>query len=110
MAKKAVIVISLIEESERIANENIEKEILNEFSEDPTQVPWMKGIEKVTVSKKMAKEQPKTRMKISILNGYVPVSLRAFFKTPMHPRRHMSRFHRYTKSYPCLLRVNKHGF
>jgi hypothetical protein len=51
MTKKAVIVISLIEESEKIANENIEKEILNEFSEDPTQIPWMKGVEKVTVSK-----------------------------------------------------------
>jgi len=36
MLKKAVIVISLVEESVRVANEEIEKEMLRELSKRPS--------------------------------------------------------------------------
>jgi hypothetical protein len=48
------------------------------------------------------------RTKSSILNGCASVSVIYFLKAPVHPRRHMPRFLRYTKSYPCLVRINKH--
>lgn len=51
MPKKAIIVISLVEESAEKANDEIEKEILKELSEAPPKVPWMKKVEKVTVTK-----------------------------------------------------------
>lgn len=50
VVKKAVIVISLVEESAEVANEKIEKDILNELSEEPTRIPWLKEVEKVTVT------------------------------------------------------------
>lgn len=50
MVKKAVIVISLIEKSVDWANKEIEKEILDVLSEEPTRIPWLKEIEKVTVA------------------------------------------------------------
>ena len=48
--KKAVIVISLVEESKGIPNEEIEKEIREELSQDWPRIPWCKRVEKVTVS------------------------------------------------------------
>lgn len=50
VVKKAVIVISLVEESAEVANEKIEKDMLNELSEEPTRIPWLKEVEKVTVT------------------------------------------------------------
>lgn len=50
MVKKAVIVISLVEESAEMANEDIEKDLLNELSKEPTRIPWLKEVEKVTVT------------------------------------------------------------
>jgi len=48
--KKAVIEISLVEESAEKANEEIEKEIFEELSERPAKIPWMEKVEKVTVT------------------------------------------------------------
>jgi len=50
MVKKAVIIISLVEESAEVANEEIEKDILNELSREPTKIPWQKEVEKVTIT------------------------------------------------------------
>jgi hypothetical protein len=50
MVKKALIVISLVDESAEVANEEIKKEILNELSKEPTRIPWLKEVEKVTVT------------------------------------------------------------
>jgi len=50
MSKKAVIVVSLVEESAEKPNEEIEKEILEELSKHPSVVPWLKKVEKVTVT------------------------------------------------------------
>jgi DNA-directed RNA polymerase subunit H (RpoH/RPB5) len=50
MVKKAVIAISLVDESAEVANEEIEKEILNELSKEPTRIPWLKEVKKVTVT------------------------------------------------------------
>ena len=50
MAKKAIIVISLVEESVEKANEEIEKEILEELSKGIPRIPWLKNVEKVTVT------------------------------------------------------------
>ena len=47
--KKAVIVISLVEESKEIPNEEIEKNIREELSKDLPRIPWCKKVEKVTV-------------------------------------------------------------
>jgi len=51
MVKKAVIVISLVEESDNVTNQEIEKEILEELSKEPMRIPWLKKVEKVTVTK-----------------------------------------------------------
>ena len=48
--KKAVIVISLVQESAEVANEKIEKDISDEFSKERTRIPWLKEVEKVTVT------------------------------------------------------------
>jgi hypothetical protein len=48
--KKAVIVISLVEESAEMSNEEIERDIVNELSKEPTRIPWLKEVEKVTVT------------------------------------------------------------
>jgi len=50
MVKRADIVISLVEESAEKANEEIEKEIMEELSKGPAKIPWMKKVEKVTVT------------------------------------------------------------
>ena len=50
MVKKAIIVISLVEESTEVANEKIEKHILNELSKEPSRIPWLKEVQKVTVT------------------------------------------------------------
>lgn len=50
MDKKAVIVISLVEESVEVANEEIEKEIFEQLSKGFPKVSWCKKIEKVTVT------------------------------------------------------------
>lgn len=49
MSKKAVIVISLVEESFEKSNEEIEKEIFEELSKS-LPIPWCKKVEKVTVT------------------------------------------------------------
>lgn len=50
MVKRAVIVISLIEKSGKWANKDIEKEILAVLSDEPTRIPWLNKVEKVTVA------------------------------------------------------------
>jgi hypothetical protein len=50
MAKKAVIEISLVEESAEKANKEIGKEIFNVLSEGRLVIPWCKKVEKVTVT------------------------------------------------------------
>lgn len=50
LVKKARIVISLVKESAETPNEEIAREILKELSTLPTKIPWMKSIEKVTVT------------------------------------------------------------
>lgn len=50
MDKKAIIVISLVEESAEKSNEEIKKDILKELSREPGRIPWLKTVEKVTVT------------------------------------------------------------
>lgn len=50
MDKKAVILVSLVKEGAEKSNEEIEKEILEELSKHPPIIPWMKRVEKVTVT------------------------------------------------------------
>jgi len=50
MSKKAVIVVSLVEESAGKANEEIEKEIREELSKHPPMIPWLKEVEKITIA------------------------------------------------------------
>jgi len=50
--KKVMIVISLIKEAQKEADETIEKEIFQELSEDLTKIPWCKKVEKVEVIEK----------------------------------------------------------
>jgi len=50
MGKKAVIVVSMVEESVEKSNEEIKKEILEELSRHPPTIPWLKKVEKVTVT------------------------------------------------------------
>ena len=49
MGKKAIIVIRLVAESAEKANEEIEKEILDELTEHPPKISWIETVEKVTV-------------------------------------------------------------
>ena len=49
MAKKAVIVISLVEEVKEKESIELEEEISEEFAKWPVIIPWMKNLEKVTV-------------------------------------------------------------
>ncbi|MEM2118834.1 MAG: hypothetical protein QW840_01785 [Candidatus Bathyarchaeia archaeon] len=51
MRKKAVIEISLIEESTRKANNEIEEEIFTELSQNTHAIPWAEKIENVKVQK-----------------------------------------------------------
>jgi hypothetical protein len=50
MAKKATIIISLVNESCEKTNEQIQKEIFQELSKGCTKIPWCKKVEKVTVT------------------------------------------------------------
>jgi hypothetical protein len=50
MVKKAIIEISLVEESTEKANKEIEKEIFNDLSEGRLVIPWCKKVEKVSVT------------------------------------------------------------
>ena len=50
MVKKAIIEVSLVEESARKANEELEKEIFNDLSEEDPIIPWCGKVEKVTVT------------------------------------------------------------
>ena len=50
MGKKAVIVISLVEESAEKPNQQIKKEIMRELKREPSRIPWLKEVEKVTVT------------------------------------------------------------
>ena len=50
MTKRAVIVISLVEESVGKANEDIERDISEELSRGLPRIPWFKNVEKVTVT------------------------------------------------------------
>ena len=52
MAKRAIIVISLVKESEGKSNNELEKEIFRALSTPPPKIPWMKNVEKVTVIEK----------------------------------------------------------
>jgi hypothetical protein len=49
VVKKALIEISLVEESSEKTNDEIASEIFNEISEGRTVIPWCKQVEKVTV-------------------------------------------------------------
>jgi len=50
MPRKAVIMISLTEESIERAKEEIEREILEELSKHPPKIPWMKAVLAVRVT------------------------------------------------------------
>jgi len=50
MGKKATSIISLVEESAEKSNREIEKEIMAELIAIPPRIPWLKKIEKVTVT------------------------------------------------------------
>jgi len=50
MVKKATIVIRLVEESAEKTNLEIEKEIMEELSQEPAKIPWLKKVESVKVS------------------------------------------------------------
>jgi len=47
--KKAIIVISLVKESEEKPNKEIEREILRALVESLPTIPWLESVEKVTV-------------------------------------------------------------
>jgi|GEM_PF-1992885 hypothetical protein len=47
--KKAVITISLVKESGQVANEAIERAILEELSKGLPRVPWLQKVEGITV-------------------------------------------------------------
>lgn len=49
MAKKAIIIVGLVEESEEKRNVELEREILEELSKAPHVIPWMKKVLKVEV-------------------------------------------------------------
>jgi hypothetical protein len=50
MVKKALIEISLVEESSEKTNGEIASEIFNEISEGRTVIPWCKQVDKVAVT------------------------------------------------------------
>jgi hypothetical protein len=59
--KKAVIVFSLVEESAEKSNEEIEREIMEELSMEPARIPWLKEVEKVTVTEAWIPENEKRK-------------------------------------------------
>jgi len=50
LAKKAMIVITLVDESEEKSNRELEKEIFEELSKAPIRIPWMRQVLKVEVT------------------------------------------------------------
>jgi len=50
MARKATIVISLVDESRESSREEIQREILHELSSRTALIPWCKKVEKVKVT------------------------------------------------------------
>ena len=50
MPKKAVVVVTLVDESREKSNDELEKEIFDELSKAPAKIPWMKQVEKVEVT------------------------------------------------------------
>ena len=50
MAKRVVIVLSLVEESVGKANKDLEEEIFNGLCEGGQVIPWCKKVEKVSVT------------------------------------------------------------
>lgn len=50
MVKKAIIVISLVEESAERTNEEIKRDIIEDFSKEPASIPWIKKVDKVTIT------------------------------------------------------------
>jgi hypothetical protein len=50
MAKKAKIIIALVNECEAKSNSQLEKEIFEELSKRPARIPWMKRVLKVEVT------------------------------------------------------------
>jgi len=52
MVKKAIIEVSLVEESKGMANSEIKDEIVLELSGTLHAIPWAEKIEKVTVTSK----------------------------------------------------------
>jgi hypothetical protein len=53
VSRKAVIVISLIEESVEKSSEEIENEIFQELSKGNVRIPWCKNIENVRVTRSL---------------------------------------------------------
>jgi hypothetical protein len=49
--KKAVIVISLVEQSAKKSNREIKKDILEELSKMPASIPWLRKVEKIIITK-----------------------------------------------------------
>lgn len=47
--KKAIIEVQLIKEAAETSNEKLEREIMEELSEELPKIPWQGKIEKVTV-------------------------------------------------------------
>jgi hypothetical protein len=52
MTKKAVIEISLVEESSEKTNKKLEREIFEELSENTHLIPWAAKVEKTTIKSK----------------------------------------------------------
>jgi len=50
MNRKAVIVISLVDESKQKSKQQIQKEIEIELTKEPSRIPWLKKVKKVTVT------------------------------------------------------------
>ncbi len=49
-AKKAVIVVRLVEESLEKGNPEIKKEIIRALTDDLPVIPWFESIEKITIT------------------------------------------------------------
>jgi len=50
-SKKAVIMVSLVEESAEKSNEEIEREILEELLREPARIPWSKKVRRSRLQK-----------------------------------------------------------
>jgi len=50
MNRKAIIVVQLVNESKEKSKQQIEKEITAELATEPSRIPWLKKVEKVTVT------------------------------------------------------------